>query len=113
MLKLTRKALAAAYDYLRETEPFCKMGLPPSGAIRFEVVSRPEIFGEFDPVGARPTIRVSRKNIGHTVTLMATVAHEMLHLDQHQRDDRETHGRRYKRKAARVCAVHGFDLQMF
>jgi hypothetical protein len=40
-------------------------------------------------------------------------AHEMIHLRQYLTGDRELHGPRFRRMAARACAVHGFDPKIF
>ena len=45
--------------------------------------------------------------------MLAVSAHEMIHLRQHLTGDREHHGPRFRRMAARVCAVHGFDPKVF
>jgi hypothetical protein len=45
--------------------------------------------------------------------MLGVSAHEMIHLRQHLTGDRERHGQRFKRMAARVCAVHGFDPKTF
>ena len=45
--------------------------------------------------------------------ILAVSSHEMIHLRQHLTGDREHHGPRFKRMAARVCAVHGFDPKIF
>ena len=58
-------------------------------------------------------IRVSDAHNGHAATLLATLAHEMIHLRQHLTGDRELHGPRFRRTAARVCAAHGFDPKIF
>jgi hypothetical protein len=113
MLKITPKACAAAYEYLRATNPFTAWKLPHSDGVRFEVVQRDDVYGEFEMVEGVPTIRMSEKLIGHTVSLMASMAHEMYHLYQERKGDREVHGPRYKRAAKRICAAHGFDLKMF
>ena len=56
---------------------------------------------------------VSEANNGLAATLLATLAHEMIHLRQYLTGDREHHGPRFKRMAARVCAAHGFDPKTF
>jgi hypothetical protein len=45
--------------------------------------------------------------------LLAVRGHEMIHLRQHLTGDREHHGPRFRRIAARVCAIHGFDPKTF
>lgn len=37
----------------------------------------------------------------------------MIHLRQYLVGDRELHGSRFRRIAAKVCAVHGFDPKTF
>lgn len=112
-LRLTPDVLAAAYDFLRTTDPFRRMKLPEADDIGFHVVSDQDIFADFVVENGVPIIRVSAANNGHTVTLLAAIAHEMKHLHQHMTGDRETHGHRFKRFAARCCAIHGFDPLAF
>jgi predicted SprT family Zn-dependent metalloprotease len=45
--------------------------------------------------------------------MLSVSGHEMIHLRQHLIGDREHHGPRFQRMAARVCAVHGFDPKIF
>lgn len=113
-LKLTPGALASAYDYLRQTDPFKGWKLPPSAEIRFKVIQREDVYAEFYIDDDKmPVIAVSDKKNGHTVTVMASVGHEMIHMRQHLKGDREVHGKRYRRAAQRICAIHGFDLKVF
>jgi hypothetical protein len=37
----------------------------------------------------------------------------MIRLRQHLTRDRELHGPRFRRIAARICALHGFDPKTF
>jgi len=60
-----------------------------------------------------PVIRASVTHAGHTESLLATMAHEMVHLRQHLTGDREKHGTRFRRARARICRVHGFDPSTF
>jgi len=113
MLKLHPDMLASAYDFLRTTQPFRGWKLPESDDIGFHVVSDATMFGDFYLDGDIPTIRVSQTGIGHTNTLLATLAHEMLHLRQHLRGDKEYHGPRFKRAALSICRIHGFDPNTF
>jgi hypothetical protein len=43
------------------------------------------------------------------------MAHEMIHLYQHEKGGctRGVHNAHFMRLAARVCRVHGFDLESF
>lgn len=112
-LRLTPDMLAAAYDFLRATEPFRRWRLPESDELGFHVVRDAALSADFGVREGMPYIRVSEANNGHTITLLATLGHEMIHLRQHLTGDREHHGPRFKRIAARVCAVHGFDPKTF
>jgi len=112
-LRLTPDMLAAAYDFMRTTEPFRLWSLPESDELGFCVVRDPALSADFGLREGMPCIRVSEASNGHTVTLLSTLSHEMVHLRQHLTGDREHHGPRFKRMAARVCAVHGFDPKIF
>lgn len=112
-LRLTPDMLATGYDFLRTTEPFRRWRLPESDELGFHVVRDAAMSADFGVRGGMPCIRVSEVNNGHTVTLLATLAHEIVHLRQHLTGDREHHGPRFQRMAARVCAVHGFDPKIF
>jgi predicted metallopeptidase len=112
-LKLHPEMIAAGYDYLCQTEPFCYWKLPESDEIGFSVVRDPKIFADFLVQNGTPVIRVSAVRNGHTDTLMATIAHEMIHLYQELTGDRETHGPRFRKMAAKVCKAHGFDPAAF
>ena len=92
---------------------FMGMQDPESDELGFHVVRDTALSADFGVHEDMPYIRVSEANNGHTVTLLATLAHEMIHLRQHLTGDREYHGPRFRRMAARVCAVHGFDPKIF
>lgn len=108
-LRLRQDAIAAAYEYLRASDPFRSWHLPPSTEVKFKIVRDPKMFADFTAKDGAYTIRISAVRNGHTNTLMATLAHEMIHLRQELTGDREVHGPRFQRMAARVCAYHGFD----
>ena len=112
-LKLHPEMLAAAYEYLRTTEPFKGWNLPHADEIGFHVVKTPSMAADFCVENDMPLIRVSLVKNGHTNTLISTMAHEMIHLRQHLTKDREHHGQRFKKMAARVCKAHGFDPTTF
>lgn len=112
-LRLTPDMLAAGYDFLRSTEPFRGWRLPESDELGFKVISDPKCYADFGLEDGIPIIRVSEARNGHVATLLSTLGHEMCHLRQHLTGDREQHGPRFKRMAARVCKAHGFDLKTF
>ena len=112
-LRLTPDMLAAAYEFLRTTEPFRRWRLPEAYDVGFAVVRDARMFADFGMENGIPVIRVSEVKNGFTVTLLASVAHEMCHLRQEAVGDRSHHGAKFKRMAAQVCRAHGFDLKTF
>ena len=112
-LRLTPDLLAAGYDFLRVSDPFRRWKLPHSDELGFHVVRNAGLSADFGVEDGIPFIRVSEASNGHTATLLSSIAHEMIHLRQHLTDDRELHGPRFQRIAARICAVHGFDPKIF
>ena len=115
-LRLTPDLLAAAYDYLLTTDPFKGWKLPEADDVGFAVVSDPTIYADFCVTARRvPIIRVSTVKNGHTSTVISTVAHEAIHLQQWltKKDKGGDHNADFWRKAKRVCAVHGWDLKTF
>lgn len=112
-LRLTPDMLAAGYDFLRMTQPFRGWKLPHSDALGFHVVRRAGLSADFGVDAGTPFIRISEASNGHAVTLLSSLAHEMIHLRQHLTGDRELHGPRFQRMAARICASHGFDPKIF
>lgn len=113
-LRLHPDLLAAVFDMLRTTEPFRAWKLPESDDVAFHVVRDPKMYADFgvDDDGG-PLIRVSAAKNGHTLTLLQSMAHEMIHLRQYLTGDKETHGPRFQKAAAKVCAIHGFDPKTF
>jgi hypothetical protein len=112
-LRLTPELIAAFYDALRLAEPFRAWKLPPSGECRFKVNRNPKVCADFAVVNGVPTYRISALRNGHLSTALSSVCHEMLHHRQAQTCDREVHGPRFQKMAAKVCAVFGFDPKMF
>ena len=112
-LRLTPDILAAGYEFLRETKPFRGWRLPPSDEVAFHVVRDPKIHADFGIEKGEPVIRVSENGAGHTVTLLAALAHEMIHLRQYKMGARDTHGLTFRKMAHAVCREHGFDAKTF
>ena len=114
-MALTPEMLEAAYEFLRTTEPFRRWKLPHADDIAFKITRHADRFGTFDATDP-PQISVSDRVVGHTQTLLMTLAHEMIHLRHHltreARSDVE-HGARFRRHAARVCRQHGWDAKAF
>lgn len=115
-LKLTPAVLAAAYDYLATTEPFCRWNLPDSEDVSFRVTRHRDRWAHYilRPDG-KPEIVVSAKFIGRSSSLIETMAHEMVHLHQAQSgmENAAQHNRAFRKIARRVCEIHGFDPLLF
>ena len=116
-LTLTPEMLEGAYEFLRVTPPFKRCKLPHADEVEFVVGNSPNCCGWYTAgETAKHRIMISARNIGHTVSLMATMAHEMIHLHQchAKRETRNAeHNAAFLRAAALVCKYHGFDPKLF
>ena len=114
-LNLTPDVLRAAYDYLNATRPFVRWNLPDGDDVVFRVVRTPNLYAWYERKRGRHLIAVSRSSVGHTPTLIETMAHEMIHLHEEANGakTRGEHSAAFKRWAVQVCAVHGFDPKRF
>jgi hypothetical protein len=115
-LPLTVEMLALSYDYLCATPPFSKWNLPPAEDVKFVIIKDRQTAGWHKMDGGKHIIGISRGAIGRTHSLMEVMAHEMIHA--HQREtNMETkgsdHNAAFRKLAARVCRIHGFDPQLF
>jgi len=114
-LPLTQDMLRAAYNYLDKTPPFNKWNLPDPDDVKFKVV-RDRVnqgFHLFD--NGKHTICVSGAQVGHTITLLGLMAHEMIHVhEQHSHAcTKGEHSAAFRKWALEVCAFHGFDPKYF
>ena len=102
--------LAAMYDCFRQLPPFSEWKLPESDAIEFRTPARNDVFGEFQD-GDPPIITVSSAKHAHTNTIILTLTHEMVHLAQsiHGHDNKNQHNADFRKRANRVCKLHGWD----
>jgi hypothetical protein len=118
-LHLTPEALENAYEYLRSTLPFRRMNLPHADEMMFRVMGARDRFGHFKgrikDNSDLNEIALSQAKVRSTAMLMETMAHEMIHLHQHEKGSctRGVHNAHFRRTAARVCRIHGFDPDTF
>ena len=112
-LRLTPEMLAAAYDFLRTTEPFRNWKLPEGEEVGFHILKTRNHSADYSFENGVHLIRVSAARNGHTASLLATIGHEMIHLRQQQIGDRGHHTVKFAKMAARVCRAHGFDINTF
>lgn len=103
--------LAAMYDCLRILPPFSEWKLPESDAVEFRTPAIND-FGEFREPNI---ITVSSARHAHFDTIMQTLAHEMIHLQQHitKTENKYQHNADFKRKAKRVASNFGWDFRAF
>jgi hypothetical protein len=120
-LTLTPEMLESAYEYLRVSPPFCRWKLPHADQVIFRVMGTRDRFGHFrgrhrkgGGVDRFSEIAISAGLVRSTDMLIATMAHEMIHLYQDETGTaRGHHNPAFLRLARRVCSIHGFDLESF
>lgn len=115
-LTLTPEIIARAYDYLNATEPFIRWNLPDSETLTFKVANAPDLRGWHTFDGERHVIHISRRTIVRTLSLMSTVAHEMIHVQENHNigcKGRGEHSAAFNKWAEQVCREHGFDPALF
>lgn len=116
-MRLTPDLLASAYDLLRHTKPFEGWNLPEAEDIRFEVLRTRKLWGDCALMGdGRNRIRLSSTRHTRLTTVLATMAHEMihLHLDRCGAKDSSDHGVAFRQLRDKVCRVNPeFDPETF
>jgi hypothetical protein len=115
-LPITPQRLAAVYELLRAWPPFCRWGLPPAGEVRFHVLRGKGRDADWGIENGRHHVRLSAARHGHLNSVLAGMAHEMIHMRQHERRT-ETPGAEHNAEfhaiAARVCRRYGWDEKQF
>ncbi len=114
-LPITTEMLAAAYDYLQTTPPFCDWNLPDSEDVTFKVTRFHAKYGDWGYDGERHIIRISGKLVVTTNNLLQTLAHEMIHAHEHRNkcSTRSMHSAAFRQWANEVCEIHGWDPGLF
>ena len=116
-MQLTPEIVKAAYEFLIKTPPFNRWKLPQSSDVKFLVAKSDKIYGCFNTYAdsTKLEIVVSDKTVGHTDLLLATVAHEIIHLYQHihSKCTKAEHNAHWKKLAGTVCKHHGWDVKAF
>ena len=110
-VRLTPHLLESTYDFLRSTKPFSGWGLPEADEVEFHITRH---YDQMADCGisddGNHCIRVSERRVAHTLTLVVTMAHEMVHLYLDLIGDRGAdHGVEFRKKWKCVCSHHGFD----
>ena len=109
--------LERAYEFLRATPPFERMLLPDADHVAFRVVGTHDYMGCWSADAAgQHSISISTARVGHTNTLLWVMAHEMIHAHQHEArtsSTRSVHNAAFRKMAAKVCRLHGWDERAF
>ena len=118
-LRLTPDIIEGAYEFLRMTPPFRGWRLPPADEVEFVVARHRRYLGYHRGLRHKVNsheIGISDSCVGHTNTLLRTMAHEMIHQYQ-QRKRTETsnteHNAQFHKLARQVCRYHGWDEKEF
>lgn len=118
-LPLTPDVLEAAYELLRATPPFDKWKLPDGDEVKFSVTITKAEYAQYQWDGVQHTISISMGKNGYIVSLLESMAHEMIHLYlekmgwESKRASAIYHNARFRKFAERVCRIHGFDPKAF
>ena len=115
MLPLTPERLASVYELLRAFPPFHRWKLPPASEVKFHVAKTDRLHAQWWIDGERHNIQVSEKKHGHLASLVATMAHELIHVYQRAKgsETNAEHNAEFRRLAAQVCRRLGFDPGQF
>ena len=105
------------YAMLREWPPYSSWNLPSAESVKFHICKTPRWHAAWwlDVKGTHH-IEVSEKKHGHLDSLIASIAHEMIHVRQKvaKTETANTeHNAEFHRIAKRVCKRLGFDLGQF
>ena len=114
-IPLNAEMLAHIYDYLACQPPFSKWNLPPSEDIKFSISRKRDRFAHYQCIGSDHHIVVSSHFVGRHETLVATVAHEMIHLHCELAGitTSNPHDATFHKYADRICKLHEFDRLIF
>lgn len=113
-MHLTPEILKASYDYLKTTPPFKRWGLPDGDEISWVVTGKKKVEGLCTQyANGRFIIEISGTLIKATDTLMATMAHEIIHIRCFMLGVKAKHGYEFNKLAKSVCNQHGWRFELF
>ena len=117
-MEITPEIVKGAYAYLSETPPFHDWHLPDADDMKFIISGAGKTYGRchYPPTrmgGRMYVIEISQSYHKHSVTLLNTVAHEMIHVHMNITGMGRNHGKVFKLLAKEVCDAHGFDIGQF
>lgn len=112
-ISLTPAMCEQSYELLRTMPPFRSWRLPHADDVKFIVSRTKKVFAYHNCEANEHCIEVSQRKHGQMGTLLATMAHEMIHIHQHNKKHRDAHGASFNRYADQICRIHGFDRTNF
>lgn len=114
-MHITPEIVEATYELLRLTPPFRGWRLPQADEVGFHVLRTKSICGDHYYYDGRHHIRISYKRHSTLRSLTETIAHEMVHMREHELGVRNdiAHGTVFHRLADQVCRHHSFDRGAF
>jgi hypothetical protein len=112
-LPLSAELLAHAWDYLMCLPPFDRLNMPPSDDVRLRVTKSSKYFGQYYTVASSHRIDISSKLVRTHIVLLATLAHEAIHLHLNEVGGCDDHGPNFMSFADEVCLLQGFDRLTF
>ena len=116
ILPVTPQRLESVYAMLREWPPFSSWRLPRAEDVSFHVAKTNRWHAAWWVKEGKHHIEVSEKKHGHLNSLIASMAHEMIHIRQKvakTETPNTEHNAEFHRIAKRVCKQLGFDLGQF
>jgi len=115
MMHLTPEICERTYELLRVTPPFKKWRLPEADEVEFRVTASRTSYGKCGIRHGAHMIAIAQPYHQDLTTLLQTMAHEMIHLQQHRRniwrEKNGNHGPVFQRDARRVCYENRWYLK--
>jgi hypothetical protein len=106
---ITEQSVKMIYSMLRKLPPFDSWKLPPASKIKFKVDPNFKFMGELDVKPYKMTF--GTKHQEHFLSIVTTVAHEMVHLHLYLEGvaSYNQHRRIFRQKSAEIGSLYGFD----
>ena len=114
-IPLNKEMLAHAYEYLCCLPPFNKWNLPSSDDVKFAISKNKYRYAYYQMSGGEHHIVLSSRFIGRHELLIATMAHEMIHLHMEVSCilANNPHDAAFHKFADHICKIHEFDRLIF
>jgi hypothetical protein len=113
-MKISPAIVRNLYSSLYVCYPFSKWNLPLPEECDFQILHDQELMGSYlycDSDEYEHTITISSARCGHLMTVITTLAHEMVHMSFYRRkgDKWTQHGKEFRQRCHMVGQELGFD----